>query len=938
MNAVARSRAVLLTGVATILVAGPAMAQETAPAAEDMIVVTGVRASLESATAQKRDADQVVDVVTAEDIGRFPTENVADASQRITGVQITRTRGNGAQASIRGLPTAFTRVQLNGSTLTNALFDLQGGGAGGTVDRSFDFRALPTDFVRTLEVTKSPTADQQEGGLSGTINVETVRPLDLGRTTVTGSAFGVYNTNYGEVTPRLSALASTTLLDGRLGLLITGSYDRNKTETHGNGFDLINVFTERAPTGAIPEGFDYNGDGDFTDVVNVPGQIRTEIFDEDRERVNLAGVIEYEASDDLRLYVDGMYGRFNLTVDNYQNLHIFTNARRGSYDPNFTETTNVEGVAPTQLIFGHETVTALAQGQVDVRGLNRQNRSIAHTYYGKTGAEFESDLWHADVSASYSKSDMVGDNLGLAQIAFFDTAFSCPPGEQMCGIAFPAATQNIYLDPTQAALASLNGAWGRQIDDEIMEFSANLSREFDDSIIRRISVGAVASWRNIYADATSITVSGAQLNTLLDLPAGPRPGTFGGGPYEMIVGARKGEFLGGYSGSLTFPTQWVSSDTGALLADLTRAQLEGVGTNVLTPNLTSIIDLQEDIMAGYVRADFGDADELVSGNFGLRVVRTETLSRGFGPDFTGIVVNAESGGTVTVPAADTIEAPNSYTEFLPSFNLKLNMSDEFVMRFAASRTMARPNLADITPSTTITGAGNNFTIRAGNPYLEPFISLNFDASAEWYPNRDTTLTMALFMKDISTLVRPQSATVFKDITFFFASTGVRELRSQAMQETIPTNQEGVTLKGLEVGYQQFFTGLPGPLAHTGLQANYTFISNSDPQVLTAASKHNFNIGAFYENHGLAIRGSYTWRDKFVTQGLPDGNFGLGLTANVRSNLDLSISYDVTDFLTLSIQGTNVLDNADSDYTTLGNIPHRYSESGAQYLAGARVRF
>lgn len=921
--------------MAAVLGSSPAHAQDAtqddfAAEEENTIVVTGIRKSLESAANLKRNSVQIVDAITAEDIGRFPTENVADASQRITGVQITRTRGNGAQVSIRGLPTAFTRVQLNGSTLTSALFDLQGGGAGGTIDRSFDFRTLPTDFVRTLEVSKSPTADQQEGGLSGTINVATVRPLELGKTTFTGSAFGVYNNNYGSVTPRVTGLASTVLADGRLGLLITGGYDRSKTQTHGNGYDLINRFPESL------RGFDYNGDGDLADVFNIPGQVRTDIFDEDRERINVAAVIEFKASDSLTVYAEGFYGKFDTLVDNFQNLHIFTNATGGPFPGSTFESVTIDGIDPSQLIAGAPFATVLGQRGVDTRGLNRQNRSSANTYYAKGGIEFENDVWTANATVSYSKSDMVGDNLGLAQIARFDVQYDCSPGEQLCGITLPAASEAIYLDPRQPRIASLNGAFGRQIDDTITELQGNIAREFEGDIITRISFGAVASWRETFADATAIVVGAPALASVAGLERVGTTNSFFGTPYGFVVGARRGDFLSHYNGSLTFPTQWVTSDTGQLLADVARADLVRVGT--LLANETSIIDVTEDILAAYVRADFGDVDAPVSGNAGVRVVRTSATMSGFSPNLAGVVVNVDAGGVATVPPAGPVAITNTYTEILPSFNLKLNVTDNFVLRFGASRTMARPTLSEISPSTTIAGAGTNFTISTGNPSLEPFISLNFDATAEWYPNADTTVTLALFTKDLATLIRDETSTVFFPIIFRSQLNGTDTVVNQQFQQTRPANQEGVTLRGAELGVQQFFSFLPGPLSNTGMQANYTYISNSDPNVLTAASKHNFNVSAFYEDDFIAVRGSYTWRDSFVTEGLPDGQFGLGLTQEARGNLDVNLTLNITDFLSIVAQGTNVLNNADISFTTLGNLPQRYFDVGAQYMVGARFKF
>jgi iron complex outermembrane receptor protein len=941
----------LTTGAVVVVASQPAYAQATseAPAVAQQstsdnsggrnspdaqggdIVVTGIRSSLRSAVEQKRAASNIEDAITAEDIGKFPTENVADASQRITGVQITRTRGTGAQASIRGLPPAFTRVQLNGSTLSSALVDLQGGGAGGDISRSFDFRLLPTEFVRTLAVTKSPTADMQEGGLSGTIDVETVRPLDLRKTAVTASAFAVRNSNSGKATPRISGLASTTLLDGRLGVLFAGGYDKAKTETQNVGNDGWNTFAESAVKK------DFNSDGDMDDTFNIPSQVRTEIFDEKRERLTLASIIEFQASDQVKLYAEGFYGHFKIHVDDKQNLHIFTNATGGVFDPSTTQFTDIDGIDPTVLTSGHPFATSIGLQNVDTRGLDRINNSKANTYYAKGGAEFNGQGWKGDVSFAYSKSDMSGDNTSLTQVARFDVTEQCLPGEQVCGITFPEESQQRYLDPNQPIVASVNGAFGRRVKDNVAELKANLAHEFDDSIISKISVGGVASWRHTYSNAPTIVVPAAAIAALVGLQPSTVQGTgYSTMPYEMIVKPGSGSFLGHYGGSLTFPTSWVSSNTEAFFKDVSRADLAAAGA--VNQNQTSIIDLNENILAGYIRADFGHTGDLVTGNFGLRVVRTASTARGFAPDFSGIRVLVDAGGTVTVPAADPIAAKHTYTEFLPSANAKINLTDNFLLRFAASRTMSRPTLTDISPSTTIAGVGNNFTITAGNPNLEPFISLNFDFSAEWYPNPDTALTVALFSKDLSTLVRPVTTSVTMPVTFVTTSTNTTEVRDQVFQRTVPTNEQGVTLKGVEIGYQQYLSFLPGLFSHTGFQANYTFISNSDPQVLTAASKNNFNVSAFYENAGLALRASYTWRDKFVSTGLPDGYYGLGITTRPRGNLDVNVTYDITDNVSLVFEGSNVLNNADATRTTLGDLPQYYYDTGSQYMLGARVKF
>ncbi|MCX7284552.1 MAG: TonB-dependent receptor [Novosphingobium sp.] len=926
------TRITLLTGAALMAgLAMPAVAQEAQAGAGEGegIVVTGIRASLESAAAQKKAAASVIDAVTAEDIGKFPTENVADASQRITGVQITRTRGAGTGASIRGLPTEFTRVQLNGSTLSSASVDLRGGGAGGDISRSFDFRLLPTEFVSTLEVAKSLTADMQEGGLSGIINVKTVRPLDLGKTTLVGSAFAVRNSNAGKYSPRISGLASTTLLDGRLGVLIGGGYSRDRTETHN--INNVGWSTTREAT----LGQDINNDGDRLDTFNIPSQIRTEIAREDRKRTVVTGIVEYEATDSLKLYAEGFYSRFDVTVESLENLNIFTGARGGVFNPATTQFLSISGIDPRQLAFNVPFVTGLGLTNTDVRANDRVNDSLAETFYGKLGADFSNDTWSGSINYAYSRSKQTGDNLNLAQIQRFQVTESCQPGQDICGLALSPESQARYLDPTQGVVASLNGAFGRKTRDEVQEFKANLGREFDDSLLRKVSIGGLASWRKTFADATTLVVPAAALAGLAGLPA--KTGGFGIGAFNQVVTASKGTFLGAYDGNQPFPTSWLATDTQALLAAVDRAKLAAV-PGAVQANLSSVVDVRERIFAGYVQADFASSDDRFTGNVGLRVVNTREIANGVSPNLNGLIIQVETGGTVTVPPAGAIAARNSYTNWLPALNLKFQPNSNWVFRAAVSRTMSRPSLTQISPSTTVTGGGGNYTITSGNPDLKPFTSTNYDLTAEWYPNRDTTLTVALFAKKLSTLVRPTQDTVTLRPTFFTASTNTSEARDQVFQRTRPTNERGVTLKGFEVGFQQVFTFLPGPLGNTGLQANYTYISNSDPQVLTAASKNNYNISGFYEDKLLALRASYTWRDKFVSLGLPGGYNGLGVTTQARGNLDVNLTVNVTEQISLIAEGTNVLDNVDKTRSTLGDLPVDFFDVGRQILVGARFRF
>lgn len=918
--------ATLMCGVSQV-----AMAQAAPePSTVEEVVVTGVRASLRSAVEQKRDAVQVIDAVTAEDIGKFPTTNVAESAQRITGVQITRTRGEGTGASIRGLPTDFTRVQLNGSTLSSATVDLRGGGGGGAISRSFDFRLLPTEFVSTLEVAKSPTADSQEGGLSGTINVRTVRPFDLRGFKLVGSAFGAQNSNSADRSYRGSAMVSDLFLDGRLGVLLAGGYNKERPETHA----INNVGWTTLPEAT--NRIDLNGDGDLLDSFNVPTQTRTEITRENRSRTALAGIVEFKATDRLKLSAEGFYSKFDVYVESFENLFIPTSTNGATITP--TQFQTIDGITGSQLAAGKPFAVVLGQNGTDTRANDRINDSASTTGYMKFLAEYAGPTWGAIASYAHSDSRQVGNNLNLAQIARYGVTNSCLPSEDICGIALSPASQAVYSDPNQGIVASLNGAYKRKTSDRVDEFKGDIRKEFDGFLINKVSFGGVVSKRKTAADGRTLVVTAAQLAPLAGLVRSSLyPTGYSLPQYTQVVSPGHGGFLSTYKGDQAFPTTWIASDTMKIIDAVGLDKLAAI-PGAVQENLNTVVDVKEDIAAFYGQANFATADDFISGNFGVRVVSTKLTTRGVSPDLNGIRVLVDAGGTATVPPAGAVAVDNRYTEVLPSMNVRLKLTEDLQLRFAASRTMARPNLVQLSPSTTVTCSGGACNLTANNPDLDPFISNNFDAGVEWYPDPDASFTAAVFAKDITTLVRPSQDIVQLPITFVNASTNTTEVRLTNVNRTRPTNQRGVKLQGLELGYQQVFTFLPGTLKNLGVQANYTFIANSDSNVLTAASKNNFNLSAFYEIEKFAARASYTWRDKFTSSGLPDGNGGIGVVTQARGDLSLNLTHNFNSKISVVFEGSNLLDDVDKTRTILGDLPQDYIDPGRQLLLGVRAAF
>lgn len=882
-----------------------------ADSAGNAIVVTGIRAGLDRAISVKRRADSVVDVISAEDVGRFPDVNVAESVQRITGVQINRTRGEGRTVNIRGLPANFTLGTFNGRLLPNALSN-----ADTASSRTFDFTILPPEFIRLLSVYKSPTADLEEGGLSGTVDVTTPRPFDTGRRVLSASAQGEYESNSGKFAPRASAFYSDVFADGRIGFSAGISYTRRKPETHTAGA----FYTTLTEGGGIPAGAgrgpdDLNGDGviDPNLRVRIPLQTYVYNYEEDNERISAISSLQFKASDALTLSLDGFYSKLNVTAITNENLQIFNNA-----------STVIS--AQAQDIDGLPTTTRLRVADLDNRGGGRYERRKGYIYSLVGGAEYEADGWTAKLDASYARSAQHRDNLNIATIANGEAEYIALPDDKVGSTIYYNGFDTARLDPASFRVASLNGEFNRDSSDEVWDVRADVAREFGTRGLTAIRFGGHYVDRAIHQDNERLTVSAAGVSALFGgLPAGPIAGSFSAAPFMKLREAGSGQFLGSYNGSAIFPTSWLASDTRAFVSQFSDEELIAAG--VITNDASGITNVAEQTWAGYARGDL--AFGRLSGNIGLRVVRTNQQTTGVSPDLNGITVLPDAGGITRVPAAEPLTVSRGYTDFLPSLNLKFEASDDVQLRLSASRTMSRPNLGDISPNTTASGTA--LTVTRNNPYLDPFRANNLDLTAEWYFSRDGLLGAAAFYKDIGSLIRTDTTVETLPVTYI-RSDGSQQQASLDFAVSRLVNGSGVNVKGVEVYYQQAFRSLPEPFDGLGTVLNYTFIDNSDPTQLTAASKHNFNATGYYEKGPVGVRLSYSWRSGFLSSVAAAP--AMNQYTRAFGTLDGSINIRFTNGVSLVFEALNILDT-DESVQYEGGLPASYIDAGRRVFAGVR---
>ena len=842
-----------------------------APAGSDEeIVVTGSYAqSLAAATETKRRAPYGVDSIASTDIGKFPTQNVAEALQLVTGVAITRPRGEGLYVSVRGLGPQFQSTMLNGRSV--AINDLiENGGAAG---RQFRFEMLPAEFVSQIDVVKTPTADMTEGALGGNIDVRTFHPLDVGNKT-TLNLRGTYTTMTEKVKPNATALTSFKTDDGTFGLLAGAQYWAKSVRNdrwYNTGWNVAPVFASTL------------GAGFYT-----PTRTRPTIETENRERYSGLISAQWRPSDELETTLDVLGTRLDVAYDEF-GLDIYP------------DDTSVAGHRPTIVpgsvkLDGNTVVAATIN---DVRFMGTREYSLNRHDLLSVGLKqsWKPEGWDisANLNWSYAHSfhPSYAEGTVRSRIQFF-----APLTYDSSGGYKVIPTFTTPVDPTNPAnfvLYPFNIAPKNSKD---WDWYARLDagREMN-GFLSKITAGGEYHWRKRDYWRRDFTVNPGQvpLNTFA-------PNGYEAIPYD--------DFLDGVSGNA--PRDWIVPITGVFYDKLFT---DAVKNAPLAPgDLRASYVVTEKTASAYLRADYVLGTS-ITGNIGVRYVHTDQVA----------------SGTLTIGTAPTPASfPKTFNNWLPSFNLRAELSPTLVARLAASRVLTRPNVTQSAPQISVstdapTGSG-------GNPELVPFLATQFDGSLEWYFNRKGSLSAALFYKAMDKYITAQN------INVEIPGRGTILLSTQV-------NGGDAKVYGAEAAYNQVFTFLPKPFdglgiqasyTHTSVQASYTAGARTIEDQLIGLSKNSFNLVGFYDYGPVSARLSYVWRDKYLA--------GTGSTTTTPSyvdafgSLDGNLSFRMTDKTTISLEAINI---AGAKQYSYNDDPLRYGEIhywGRTILFGVRTEF
>ncbi len=970
----ARNFAALLASSAAVALAFPGAlsAQEVQPSIAqgetgvddsepgDAIVVTGIRSSLQSALIEKRNADSLVEIIQAEDIGKLPDQNLAEVLENIPGVQITRRAGIGSGVQIRG--TNDNRTEINGVGTVGS-----GTGRGG-----INFEDVNAAIISSVEVTKAPTAQTIEGSVGGTINLRTIRPLDLREPLINLRVQGEYSELSDSYSPRVAVSLGNVWETGMgdIGIVLAGSYTEQEATSFRPRVDRDTLI----PQGSVVTSAGAPGpDFDFIGIQF----LNQELENFEYETINFAGTLEWQPSPNVRVYFDTIYNDQERRQDSSRIQASGVSSVRFVNVPDSFETIDygsLDGVnfgsiqaALTGVI---EPNLATDDDDPNLRFSSDTGARITDSQVYILGTEFETGRLSTRIEASRTTSNTVNPNLSTT-LNFInpntpldgldangnptnntsnDNAvpfrYDLSGGSLAFGINFNspvAPTIQQLLDPNNVVLDAVTV--GRDTT-ENSENAARLDFSLDIEDLVGFITSVDAGYRYSDRSSTFSDIGTSRgFGRLFDSPNGslfsellvPGPDNFGDADGRDLF---FGNFL------LVDPNRSFNDPEGTfdIIQNAFLQTPNGVVIAEPSEAADAFFDIEEITHSVYGQVNFQAG--ILRGNVGARWVSTEINSLGntIFPD-----------GTI-----DSVTTRGNYTEFLPRVNVIADLTDDIVLRASFGEDINRPDFNALS-SSVVFGTSATAPVRVGNPNLEPEKVRSYDASLSWYFAPAAVLSVGGFYKDRSNVFvtelneAPVDANGFKDITppcegggifnpvadqnVFVPGIASNGICVDLLTQTNDTAE--TTQKGIEVAFQYDLSGFEDTLGFAsgfGFIANYTYqefsggegvntSSSRGTDILESSSgltgpftavqglldfsENAYNVTLFYEKYGLSARARYTWRDAFRTLDTAGGaslgsTLGFPTVTGARGQLNASINYDITDNINIGVEGVNLL--------------------------------
>jgi iron complex outermembrane recepter protein len=838
------------------------------------VVVTGIRASLASAIENKQNASQVVDSIVAEDIGKLPDNNVAEALQRITGVQISRSQGEGSNITIRGL--SQVQMLLNGRNLFT------------TSGRGVALGDIPSELLAGIDVYKTSAADQIEGGLGGLVDIRLRRPFDFSGPELSATAKAFYGDISDTVDPRVSVLASNRFETGigEFGALISAVYQQRSFGSFRNAVGTYATRTDQ---------YDLDGDGVFPrdpsgDEIVTTTDAGTRYTVGERERVGFSTSLQLQARDNLQLYADGLYNKTDNREDN-ELIYIRTGTSG-------IRSSAAVALAPFQ--FAPDTNYFQYGSYADAK--TTPSTYISDTEYetaqGVLGAQWHLDKVSLTGEAGYTTSK------GSNQFTEIGTKTNGP--------LYALDLRSFIPNPALSGVGVSNPAiyeFDRYADNEGHNRGSETVARMD--VDYALDAGVLSHLRSglRYADRTS---KRRGFNTSYSFTAAnnlPLPSAVPG----MLVITDDEVFRGEYDLAIQ---QWATPTIAAVRNRPATRALFGLSPNDPADTPSQFYDINERTYAAYGQAlyAFTIGGIAIDGNAGMRYVRTEPTLKGFR--------TAQAGGF------DALSVDTGYDNWLPSLNLRAQLREELYLRAAASKVVTRPSFDQLTPATTLSYLF--LTGNGGNPYLKPLRAKQFDLSLEWYRSPTSIAYLAGFYKSVDGFIQNISSTQIIEGQEFLISSPQNgangqvkgfEVGYQTFFDFLPKPFDGF---GAQANYTYVDSSAPSPIP-----------GQSVP--LENLSKNSYNLIGLYEQGPLSTRLAYNWRDKYVSTTSGDAA-NRPLIVKAMGQLDASISYELSGALTIGLDAQNLTRNELKDYYGTPLLPKSVNAFDRTFELSLRARF
>lgn len=963
----------------------------------EVIQVSGIRSSVQESMGIKRDSAGVVDAISAEDIGKFPDTNLAESLQRITGISISRNNGEGSQITARGFGPDFNMVTLNGRTMPGAA--LPNGGSVGN-SRAFNFSDLASESVRAVEVYKTGRASIATGGIGASVNIRTARPFDASETGIMASvgAKALHDTTNrvgDDVTPELSGFINYLNDDRVFGVTFTGSYQQRDSAAQGA---FVNEWRVNPFNGTVPQSPDpANPDSGDPIVLNnapamgqlfgIPSDLRYYMADRERERTNAQLTFQYAPSDDLVATLDYTYSKQDL-YEARAEQSIWMDDRY------FTNLTFDDNTVKTPVLITQERRDLLPRDLgLAIQELNQvnENKSVGFNvkYFATDDLTLHFDLHNSTAEGRPDSPYGTWTNLGLgANVA---------RGQ---GVDFSGDFPIMMLDFDDVSRTNLNGNGVLDQDDvgtSILDM--NFASQETEITQARIDGSYAMDTGSINFGIESRAMESTSLQSLTRHTMGnwgiENPGELPAGSLTPLDLASEfsdfnttGMFSQGFTGSV--------AEIGAFAAQEYGFDL--LANNPFATNRT----IEEDITSVYFELDLSGELNGMEYNLltGIRYENTDVTSIANISLPSGIAWEGNNDFNVRFGSdMEDVEVDSSYDHFLPALDFDIEVMENVIARFSYSKTIARPTYNNLsaastvgTPSSpTLLSDGPTATASSGNPALIPLESDNVDLSLEYYFDETSYVSVGFYDKRVKNFIgneqveenifgltdatagpRAQAAMdeleargiPISDTSLFNMVAAMEngvdydsmtDEQFEAAYDIIPNgddplmtfinskpvNNKNANIYGFELAAQHFFgdTGF-------GIQANYTtvtgdigFDNNANPSITQFALvglSDTANLIFMYEMDALQARIAYNWRDKFLdttSQYVNEPGY-----TEAYSQIDFSMSYEVSEALTVSFEGINITDENIRRHGRTSAMLWQLDELGARYALGARYTF